>query len=67
MNDDEPGRWWGRPVAETRWMLEMARLSVDPVFLGGPALPHGDGRPVLLMPGFLAGDQTLSSQEEGQQ
>ena len=60
MNGDEPGRWWGRPVAETRWMLEMARLSVDPVFLGGPALPHGDGRPVLLMPGFLAGDQTLS-------
>ena len=60
MNDDEPARWFGRPVGETRWMLEFARLSVDPVFLGGPGLPRGDGRPVLLMPGFLAGDQTLA-------
>lgn len=54
------GRWWGRPLAETRWLLELARLSVDPVFLGGPGIPRGDGRPVLLMPGFLAGDQTLA-------
>ena len=30
------------------------------MFLGGPGLPRGDGRPVLLMPGFLAGDQTLA-------
>lgn len=56
----EGGRWWGRPLAETRWVLELARLSVDPVFLGGPSLPRGDGRPVILMPGFLAGDQTLA-------
>jgi triacylglycerol lipase len=54
------GRWLGRPLAETRWLLELARLSVDPVFLGGPGLPRGDGRPVILMPGFLAGDQTLA-------
>jgi pimeloyl-ACP methyl ester carboxylesterase len=53
-------RWMGRPLAETRWLLELARLSVDPVFLGGPGLPRGDGRPVVLMPGFLAGDQTLA-------
>ena len=52
--------WWGRPVAETRWLLELARLSVDPVFLGWPGLPRGDRRAVLLMPGFLAGDQTLA-------
>ncbi len=51
--------WLGRPVAETRWMLELAALSVDPVFLGGPGLDRGDGRPVVLMPGFLAGDQTI--------
>jgi triacylglycerol lipase len=51
-------RWWGRPLAETRWTLELARLVTDPVFL--PAgVPRGDGRPVLLLPGFLAGDQTL--------
>jgi triacylglycerol lipase len=57
---DELPFWWGRPLAETRWVLELARLSVDPVFLGGPGLPRGDGRPVVLMPGFLAGDQTLA-------
>lgn len=52
------GRWWGRPLAETRWQLELARLLVDPV-LRGDDVPRGDGRPVLLLPGFLAGDQTL--------
>lgn len=56
----EQRRWWGRPLAETRWLLELARLSVDPLLLGGPGLPRGDGRPVVLMPGFLAGDQTLA-------
>lgn len=51
-------RWWGRPVAETRWQLELARLLVDPV-LWGRGMTRGDGRPVVLLPGFLAGDQTL--------
>ena len=51
-------RWWGRPVAETRGWLELGRLLGDPV-LYGAGVPHGDGRPVVLMPGFLAGDQTL--------
>ena len=51
--------WWGRPLAETRWMLEAARLLGDPV-LRGDGIPRGDGRPVVLMPGFLAGDQTLA-------
>ena len=51
-------RWWGRPVAETRGWLELGRLLGDPVFYGA-GVPHGDGRPVVLMPGFLAGDQTL--------
>ncbi len=54
----EDGRWWGRPLAETRWQLELARLLVDPV-LWGHGVARGDGRPVLLLPGFLAGDQTL--------
>jgi triacylglycerol lipase len=53
-------RWLGRPLAETRWLLELARLAIDPLFLGGPGLPRGDGRPVLLIPGFMAGDQTLA-------
>jgi pimeloyl-ACP methyl ester carboxylesterase len=51
-------RWWGRPLAETRWQLELARLLVDPV-IWGHEVPRGDGRPVVLLPGFLAGDQTL--------
>jgi triacylglycerol lipase len=52
-------RWLGRPLAETRWCLELGRLLADPV-LYGAGVPHGDGRPVMLMPGFLAGDQTLT-------
>jgi pimeloyl-ACP methyl ester carboxylesterase len=55
----EQSRWWGRPLAETRWSLELLRLSVDPVFLPR-GLPRGDRRAVVLMPGFLAGDQTLA-------
>lgn len=54
---EEP-RWWGRPLAETRWTLELSRLLVDPVF-AGHGIPGGDGRPIILMPGFGAGDQTL--------
>ncbi len=53
-----PERWWGRPLAESRWALELARLSVDPVLLGR-GVARGDGRPVVLLPGFLAGDPSL--------
>jgi pimeloyl-ACP methyl ester carboxylesterase len=53
------GSWWGRPLAETRWLLEAARLLGDPVFHGN-GVPRGDGAPVVLMPGFLGGDQTLA-------
>ncbi|HKR99184.1 MAG TPA: alpha/beta hydrolase [Candidatus Dormibacteraeota bacterium] len=53
--------WWaGRPLAETRWMLELTRLVVDPVFRSRDGIPRGDGRPVVLLPGFIAGDQTLA-------
>jgi pimeloyl-ACP methyl ester carboxylesterase len=51
-------RWWGNHLAELRWQLEMYRLMADPVFRGA-GVPHGDGRPVLLLPGFLAGDLSL--------
>jgi len=53
-------RWWGRPLAETRAWLEFGRLLADPVLYGNAGIPRGDGRPVVLMPGFLAGDQTLA-------
>ncbi len=54
-----PGeRWWGDHLRETRWALEASRLLADPVF-HGRGVPRGDGRPVILMPGFGGGDQTL--------
>jgi triacylglycerol lipase len=51
-------RWWGRHVAEIRWQAELARLLADPIYRGR-GVPHGNGTPVLLMPGFLAGDGSL--------
>jgi pimeloyl-ACP methyl ester carboxylesterase len=53
--------WWGRHLAETRWLVELARLHADPVFWARDphAVPRGDGGPVLLIPGFLAGDPSL--------
>ncbi len=55
----EPRRWWGRPLAEVRWQAELARLLVDPVYRG-EGVVRGNGMPALLMPGFLAGDVSLS-------
>jgi pimeloyl-ACP methyl ester carboxylesterase len=52
-------RWWGDHAREMRWPLELGRLLVDPVFVP-VGVPRGDGRAVILMPGFLAGDQTLT-------
>jgi pimeloyl-ACP methyl ester carboxylesterase len=37
---------------------EMTALLRDPI-LRGRGVPHGDGRPVLLVPGFLSGDWSL--------
>jgi pimeloyl-ACP methyl ester carboxylesterase len=53
-----PG-WPGRPFAETRWFFEASRLLLDPVAYG-VGVPRGDGRRVLLLPGFLASDNTLN-------
>jgi pimeloyl-ACP methyl ester carboxylesterase len=60
MEDTVPGRrWWGRHLQELRWQAELARLLVDPVYRG-EGVPRGDGRPVVLVPGFLAGDSSLT-------
>jgi triacylglycerol lipase len=59
-SEERVERWWGNHLAELRWQAEAARLLVDPVFYGR-GVPRGDGRPVLLLPGFLAGDYTLSA------
>lgn len=55
----EARRWWGHPIGEYRWQLELARLLADPVYRGA-GVPRGNGAPVLLIPGFLAGDASLS-------
>ena len=67
---DEPGRpdaglrprvttSWCGPLWENRAFLELGRLLADPV-LRGHGVPAGDGRAVLLLPGYLAGDGSLS-------
>ncbi|HUZ28529.1 MAG TPA: alpha/beta hydrolase [Solirubrobacteraceae bacterium] len=44
---------------ELRWGWELARLAADPGFLRPERQP--DAPPVLLVPGFMAGDQSLSA------
>jgi pimeloyl-ACP methyl ester carboxylesterase len=53
-------RWWGNHLGEIRWQLDAARLLAHPV-LRGKGVPRGNGRFVLLLPGFLAGDYTLAT------
>jgi triacylglycerol lipase len=55
---DEP-LWWGNHLGELRWQLDALRLLTHPV-LWGRGVPRGDGRFVILLPGFLAGDYTLA-------
>jgi triacylglycerol lipase len=54
------GRWSPIPPMwlEGRIYLEYLRLIRDPVFRGVD-IPPGLGKPVMLIPGFLAGDWTL--------
>jgi len=64
-----PLRYFGRMDApppvwmETRAPFELARLLRDPLFAGGD-MPRGDGRPVLLIPGFMGGDRSLDTLRE---
>jgi pimeloyl-ACP methyl ester carboxylesterase len=45
---------------ESRFAFELASLHRSPI-LRGDGVPPGDGRPVLLIPGFLAGDGSLGT------
>ena len=45
---------------ESRVALEHLALRRDPV-LRGDGIPHGAGEPVMLVPGFLAGDRSLGT------
>jgi triacylglycerol lipase len=53
-----PAEWLGRPLAETRSLAEAARLLIDPIAYGR-GVPRGDGRAVIVVPGFMAGDDSL--------
>ncbi|MBJ7598946.1 MAG: hypothetical protein DLM67_07485 [Candidatus Nephthysia bennettiae] len=55
------GRWHPQPPVwlEGRGALEYVRLLRDPVY-GGVGVARGEGQPVLLVPGFMAGDSSLS-------
>jgi triacylglycerol lipase len=45
---------------ESRFGFELAHLRRSPIFRGH-GVPDGDGRPVMLIPGFLAGDGSLAT------
>ena len=49
---------------EGRVVLEQAALRRNPV-LRGEGVPAGDGSPVLLIPGFMAGDPSLGTMASG--
>lgn len=49
----------GNVLGEARWQLELAALLASGVHRG-VGVPRGDGAPVLLVPGFLAGDASLA-------
>lgn len=55
-----PGRFAERPplLRETRCVRELSALRRDPTY-AGIGVPPGRGRPVLLIPGYLAGDASL--------
>lgn len=52
-------KWWGAHLRELWWQAELARLLADPVWRR-VGLPRGAGAPVLLIAGFLAGDESLA-------
>lgn len=68
---DEPGTphqprtgpmgWFGRPVhLEARILFEHRNLRRSPLWQGH-GLPNGRGRPLLIIPGFLAGPRSTTS------
>ena len=50
--------WWGHPIREYGWSRDLVQLMTDPVWRGVDVEP-GDGSPVLMVPGFLAGDPSF--------
>lgn len=53
--------WWARPplALEQLAAFELGELLASPIYYG-LGIPHGDGSPILLIPGFLGSDGYLT-------
>lgn len=51
---------WQLAFSHTDYLLQLSALLRDPIYRG-THMPRGRGEPVLLIPGFFAGDWTLST------
>jgi pimeloyl-ACP methyl ester carboxylesterase len=51
--------WWGHHLRELRWQAELAQLLASRTYRG-EGVARGHGEPVMAIPGFLAGDSSLS-------
>jgi triacylglycerol lipase len=50
---------WRVATTYSDYLFQLTRLLAAPLYYG-VNVPHGDGQAVLLIPGFLAGDKTLT-------
>jgi triacylglycerol lipase len=56
---EEKTMLWQLAASYPDYLYQLGALLRDPVYHGSK-VPHGQGQPVLLIPGFLAGDWTLA-------
>jgi pimeloyl-ACP methyl ester carboxylesterase len=47
-------------VSSFDYLEQVSALMRDPVFYGGESVPRGNGEPVLLLPGYIAGDWVMA-------
>src|SRR5262245_12124346 len=58
LSDKELIMYWRLAVAYPEYLLHLSALLLDPIY-HGKQVPRGNNQPVLLIPGFMAGDWTL--------
>jgi triacylglycerol lipase len=47
-------------VSSFDYLEQLSALMRDPIFYGGDSIPRGHGEPVLLLPGYFAGDWAMA-------
>jgi len=47
-------------VSSFDYLEQVSALMRDPVFYGGESVTRGNGEPVLLLPGYIAGDWAMA-------